>query len=166
MAGKLVVMSKIKQLLRLHQSGVSNRKIAHELGMDKGTVCDYIRKFKRGGISMEALLLLDDPVLEGKFSAGTAAYPDKRFDDFKTLLPNLEKELGRKHVTRYLLWQEYLTQYPAGYRYTQFCFHLNQQLVARNPTAILTHVAGEKLFVDFAGDTMEYVDIQTGEVIA
>jgi transposase len=158
-------MSKIKQLLRLHQSGVSNRKIAHELDMDKGTVGDYIRKFKGAGIHIDDLLLLDDPVLEGKFSAGTAAYPDKRFDDFKGLLSWLEKELGRKHVTRHLLWQEYLTKFPSGYRYTQFCFHLNQQLVARKPTAILTHVAGEKLFVDFAGDTMEYIDIQTGEVI-
>jgi len=110
MAGKLVVMSKIKQLLRLHQSGVSNRKIAEELGMDKGTVGDYIRKFKTGGLSIDDLLFLDDPVLEGKFSAGTAAYPDKRFDDFRALLPWLEKELGRKHVTRHLLWQEYLTR--------------------------------------------------------
>jgi len=165
MAGKLVVMSKIKQLLRLHQSGVSNRKIAFELGMDKGTVGDYIRKFQSGGISIDDLLLLDDPVLEGRFSAGTAAYTDKRFEDLKALLPWLEKELGRKHVTRNLLWQEYLTTYPSGYRYTQFCFHLNQLLVARKPTAILTHVAGEKLFVDFAGDTLEYIDIQTGELI-
>jgi transposase len=165
MAGKLVEMSKIKQLLRLHQCGVSNRKIAKELGMDKGTVCDYIRKLTTGQMSIAALLLLDDPVLEGRFTAGTAAYPDKRFDHFKELLPWLEKELGRKHVTRRLLWQEYLAKYPSGYQYTQFCFHLNQQLIARKPTAILTHSAGEKMFVDFAGDTMEYIDIETGEAI-
>jgi transposase len=165
MAGKLIVMSKIKQLFRLHQSGVSNREIAKTLGLDKGTVNDYIRKFKTGGMHIDELLLLEDPVLEGRFSAGTAAYTDKRFEDFKDLLPWLEKELGRKHVTRYLLWQDYLAKYPSGYRYTQFCFHLNQQLVARHPTAILTHVAGEKLFVDFAGDKMEYIDFETGEVI-
>jgi transposase len=165
MAGKLILMSKIKQLLRLHQSGVSNREIAKTLGLDKGTVNDYIRKLKSGGMPIDDLLLIDDPVLEGRFSAGTAAYTDKRFEDFKELLPWLEKELGRKHVTRYLLWQEYLTKYPSGYRYTQFCFHLGQQLIARNPTAILTHVAGEKLFVDFAGSRMEYIDIETGELI-
>ena len=165
MAGKLVVMSKIKQLLRLHQSGSSHREIARELGIDKGTVCDYIRKLKTLGITLDDLLLLDDPVLEGKFTAGTAAYTDKRFDDLKAMLPWLEKELGRKHVTRHLLWQEYLTKYPSGYRYTQFCFHLNQLQIARKPTAVLTHAAGEKLFVDFAGDTMTYIDIHTGEVI-
>ena len=165
MAGKLVVMSRIKQLLRLHQSGASNRKIARELGIDKGTVCDYIRKLKTFDIPIDDLLLLDDPVLEGKFSAGTTAYTDKRFDDLKGLLPWLEKELGRKHVTRHLLWQEYLTKYPSGYRYTQFCFHLNQLQIARKPTAVLTHAAGEKLFVDFAGDTMSHIDIHTGEVV-
>jgi len=165
MANKLVVMSKIKQLLRMHLSGASNRKIARELGLDRGTVNDYIGKLKSGDMAIDALLLLDDPVLEGVFTAGTAAYTDKRFEDFKELLPWFEKELGRKHVTRHLLWQEYLTKHPSGYRYTQFCFHLGQQLIARKPTAILTHIAGEKLFVDFAGDTMEYIDIETGEVV-
>jgi transposase len=68
-------------------------------------------------------------------------------------------------VTRYLLWREYLSDHPFGYRYTQFCHHLNQQLIARQPSAVLTHAAGEKLFVDFAGDLLEYADRLTGEVI-
>jgi len=166
MSGKITVMSKVKQLIQLHESGTSNRQIAKDLGMNKGTVNDYVRKLKAGGLVIDELLSLEDPILEGKFSAGTAAYTDKRFEAFKELLPWLEGELGRKHVTRNLLWQEYLAKYPSGYRYTQFCYHLNQQLIARKPTAILTHVAGEKLFVDFAGDKLEYIDMETGEVIA
>jgi transposase len=166
MSGKIIIMSKVKQLLQLHASGNSNRQIAKILGIDKGTVNDYVGKLKTGSLLTEELLSLEDPVLEGKFSAGTAAFTDKRFADFKELLPWLEQELGRKHVTRYLLWQDYLTKYPSGYRYTQFCYHLNQQLIARKPTAILTHVAGEKLFVDFAGDKLEYIDCETGEVIS
>ena len=165
MAGKLTSMSKIKQLIQLHESGVSNRQIALTLGLNKGTVNDYVNKLKSGGMQSKELLRLDEPVLEGKFSAGTAAFTDPRFEQFKEQLPYFEKELERKHVTRYLLWREYLDKYPSGYRYTQFCYHLNQQLVARRPTAILTHVAGEELFVDFAGDPMEYIDIETGEVI-
>jgi len=116
-------------------------------------------------MQVSELLQLDEPVLEGKFSAGTAAFTDPRFHEFKELLPYFEKELERKHVTRHLLWREYLEKYPSGYRYTQFCYHLSQQLVARKPTAVLIHEAGEKLFVDFAGDTMECIDIETGEVI-
>jgi len=165
MAGKVTEMSRIKQLLRLHESGTSNRRIAKTLGLDRGTVNDYISKLESGEMDIKSLLELDDPVLEGKFIAGTAAYTDKRFEEFKELLPHFEKELARKHVTRYLLWQEYLSKYPSGYRYTQFCYHLSQHLIARKPTAILTHEAGEKLFVDFAGDKMEYVDRETGEIV-
>jgi len=132
MAGKATEMSKIKQLLQLHESGVSNRQISKTLGLNKETVNDYVRKFKVGEMQIAELLALDEPVLEGKFIAGTAAYTDKRFEEFKELLPYLEKELARKHVTRHLLWREYLTKHPSGYRYTQFCYHLNQQLVAVN----------------------------------
>ncbi|MDR0206257.1 MAG: IS21 family transposase [Bacteroidales bacterium] len=165
MAGKTTRMSKIKQLLRLHESGVSNRQIAKTLSLDRDTVNNYIRKLKSGGMQTKELLELEDPVLENKFIAGTAAYTDKRFDDFKELLPWFEKELGRKHVTRKLLWQEYLSQYPSGYRFTQFCYHLSQRLVARQPSAILTHEAGRELFVDFAGDRLEYIVLETGEVV-
>ena len=165
MAGKITEMSKIKQLLQLHQSGVSNRQISKILGINKGTVNDYVRKLRDGKMDFAELLSLDEPVLEGKFIAGTAAYTDKRFEDFKELLPYFEGELRRKHVTRNLLWQEYLLKHPSGYRYTQFCYHLSQQLVARKPVAILTHEAGERLFIDFAGDKLAYVDIHTGEEI-
>ena len=166
MAGKVTEMSTIKQLLQLHESGMSNRRIAEALSLDRETVNSYVRKLGSTNMGIGELLKLDDPELEGKFIAGTAAYTDPRFEEFKELLPYFEKELERKHVTRYLLWQEYLYRHPSGYRFTQFCFHLNQQLVARKPSAILTHKAGEKLFVDFAGDKLEYIDIQTGKVVS
>ena len=162
MAGKIVEMSTIKQILLMHKNGESNRHISRQLGLDKGTVNTYIQKLRTGKMNIEELMQLEEPVLEGKFISGTAAYPDKRYEEFKELLPYLEKELSRKHVTRILLWQEYISSHPNGYRYTQFCYHLQQQTVARKPSAVLQHIAGEKLYVDFAGDMMEYIDIKTG----
>lgn len=157
-------MSKIKQLLQMHRQGMSNRHISRELELDKETVNGYIRKITANGFSIEELLLLDDPVLESKFMAGSPAYTQERFEAFKELIPYLEAELGRKHVTRRQLWNEYICDHSDGYRYTQFCFHLNQLQLARKPVAIIEHCAGEKLYVDFAGDTMEYVDRRTGEI--
>lgn len=165
MAGKVTAMSTIKQLIQLHAGGVSNRKIAETLGLNKGTVNDYVKKLPAIGMTTAELLQLEDPVLESRFKSGTAAFTDPRFEEFKALLPYFERELGRKHVTRHLLWREYLEKHPSGYRYTQFCYHLGQQTVARKPSAILTHEAGERLFVDFAGDRMEYVDRETGEIV-
>ena len=164
MSGKITKMSKIKQLMLMHRQGVSNRKIALHLGLDKETVNGYVRKIAANDLSIDEMLNLDDPVLESKFVAGNAAYKDKRFEEFKLLISYFEQELSHKHVTRKILWEEYLRTHPDGYRYTQFCFHLEQMRAARKPTAVLEHCAGEKLFIDFAGDTMDYIDRETGEV--
>lgn len=158
-------MSTIKQVLQLHESGFSNRRIAKELGLYKGTVNGYVRKIKAHGFSVSSLLSLDDPVLEQKLSAGNPAYKEARFELFKSKLSYFEQELGRAHVTRHTLWGEYKKEQPDGYSYSQFCFHLSQQQLARHPSAVLEHRAGESLFVDFAGDTLSYVDRETGEVI-
>jgi transposase len=166
MSGKITRMSKIKQLILRHQQGESNRKIAQILALDKGTVNEFVRKIKVHELSINEMLLMDDPVLESQFMAGNAAYKDARFETFKALIPDFERELSRKHVTRKIIWEEYIHAHPDGYRYSQFCFHLTQLLVARHPTAILSHNPGEKLYVDFAGDTFPYVDRETGEVKA
>ncbi|WP_454060739.1 IS21 family transposase [Elizabethkingia ursingii] len=167
MAGKIIDMSKIKQLLRLHLSGYSNRKIALSLGLNKETVNRYVSRVKQDNLPIKALLGLEDPVLEYRLFGGHPAYSDHRFEHFKELLPYLEQEMRRKHVTLKLLWEEYIQDYPKGYSLTQFRFHYNQHTGARKNTTVLrdNYSPGEKLYVDFAGDTMHYVDIVTGELI-
>ena len=165
MAGKIRPMSQIKQLLQLHRQGYKVKFIARSLGISKNTVKTYLKKVALSGVEISVLLDLDDPVLESRFFAGNPAYLDDRFEDFKTRLDYFEKELARPHVTKRLLWQEYRQQYTRGYGYTQFCYHLSQQLVARKPSMVLTHKPGEKLFVDFAGDKLSYINRDTGEII-
>jgi predicted transcriptional regulator len=69
--------------LRLHQQGVSNRGIGRELGLYKATVNSYIDKLKLHGYDINQLLELEDPVLEAKFMAGTAAYTQDKFTVFR-----------------------------------------------------------------------------------
>ena len=67
-------------------------------------------------------------------------------------------ELRRKGVTLMLLWQEYKAQYPDGYQYSQFC-HLYRQWAGRiDPVMRQEHRAGEKMFVDYAGQTVGIYD--------
>lgn len=165
MSGKVTGMSTIKQLLRLHKDGLSIRKISRELKLNRATVTSYIDKLNLHGFDIDELLGLDDPVLESRFIAGHAAYLEPRFEQLKELLPIYEKRLEDKNMTRLLLWQDYIAKHSSGYRYTQFCHHLGQLLKARHPSAILEHRAGEKMFIDFCGDTLDYVDAQTGEMI-
>jgi transposase len=167
MAGKVVDMSKIKQVLQLSENKVSNRQIAKQLSIDKETVGNYVRFFRNDALSLTELLKMEDPELEFRFRAGNPAYTDTRHQTFLDRLPHFKESLAHKHVTRYLVWEEYIRQYPDGYRKSQFFYHLKQHLIASKPVTSLTdtRVAGEKLFVDFAGDTLEYVAVDTGEII-
>lgn len=170
MAGKTKEMSQIKQLLLLKKEGFSNRKAADIVGINKETVNNYMKKALADELGIDGLLKLDDPVLEHRLKNGNPAYADRRFEVFKELLPYLQEEMKRKHVTLKLLWEEYTQEHPdAHYSLTQFRFHYNQNTEAKkdSPSTILADMrtGGEKLFLDFTGDTMGYIDIETGEIV-
>ena len=127
MAGKTKDMSQIKQLLLLKKEGVSNRKAAEIVGINKETANNYVRKALADRLGIDGLLKLDDPVLEHRLKGGNPAYTDSRFEVFKELLPYLQEEMRRKHVTLKLLWEEYVEEHPDDhYSLTQFRFHYSQ----------------------------------------
>ena len=166
MAGKPKIMSQIKQLLRLHQLGYSKKGIAKNLEISKNTVKSYLYRAESTGMSIKSLLELDDPILEAKLLAGNPSYKkDDRYQHLKEKLDYYFSELKKVGVTRKLLWKEYSIETPQGYSYTQFCFHLTQNEIASNPSMVLHHLAGEKLYIDFAGKKLSYTDPDTGEVI-
>ena len=76
----------------------------------------------------------------------------------------VQNELKRKGVTLALLWQEYKTDHPDGYQYSQFCELYRIWLGSVDPVMRQKHKAGEKLFVDYAGQTIPVVDPATGMV--
>ena len=166
MAGNTVVMSTIKQLIQLHRQGFGKKPIGRMLEISKNTVKTYLAKIKASPLDLDKLLAMEDPELEAHLHAGNPAYKQTRYDLFKEMLPYLVRELSKTGVTKYLLWQEYCEKYSDFYSYSQFCFHLTQYLSAANPSMVLQHKPGEKLFVDFAGQKMAYVDSSTGENIA
>src|SRR5690606_806362 len=170
MAGKPKPMSQIKQLLILHQQGKGIKTIARSLGISKNTVKAYLFKYDaldKQGVknSAESLLKLESPELEARFHPGNPAYKEERYEHLKTHIDYYLKELGRTGVNKRLLWEEYRESNPDGYGYSQFCFHLQQQKKASKPSAVLQHVAGDKLYIDFAGKKLAYIDRETGEAI-
>jgi transposase len=60
--------------------------------------------------------------------------------------------LKRKHVTLLIVWDEYIAANPGGYSYSQFCELYRGFEAKLSPTMRQTHAAGERLFVDYAGD--------------
>lgn len=160
-------MNIIKQVLTGHKNGLSVRRLADMYKISPTTVQRYIGMAKADPLGLDALLLLEDPELNHRFNGGNPAYCDERFEDFKSRLPHFEQELKRKHMTVQLLWEEYRADVPDGYSLTQFRYHLNQNLAAAKPSTVLKvlHEPAAKLYIDFAGKKLSYVDMETGEVV-
>ena len=79
--------------------------------------------------------------------------------------PAIHRELKRKHVTLQILWDEYFAESPSGYSYSRFCELYRGFAAKLSVTMRQTHAAGERLFVDYAGDGVPVVvDRLTGEI--
>lgn len=91
---------------------------------------------------------------------------DPRKIHFNSLLEYFNKELGRIGVTRLLLWEEYIKEYPLGFQYSRFCELLQDHMKVNSAVMHFTHSPAKLLEVDFAGDMLHYVDLSTGELIS
>ena len=60
MAGTIIDMSKIKQLLHLKKAGVSNRQIAKDLKMSRDKANEYVNRAESDPLGIDGLLKLDD----------------------------------------------------------------------------------------------------------
>jgi len=78
--------------------------------------------------------------------------------------PGYIQELKKTGVTLMILYTEYQKEYPDGYSYSQFCYHFQVWRNASKLTMHIDHKAGDKMFVDYAGDKLEIVDPKTGEI--
>lgn len=165
MAGKTKTMSLIKQLLQLHLQGKSRKFIAKALNISKNTVKTYLSKLALLEVDANYLLSLEEHDLESKFYPGNPSYKEEKYDDIKDNFDYYITELKRPGVTRKLLWEESREKNGSFYSYSQFCFHLNQYKRATKPSMVLSHQAGEKLYIDFAGKQLNYIDKDTGDII-
>jgi len=165
MAGKTKRMSQVKQILQQHKQGHAKKTIARNLGISKNTVKSYLDKYRSSKLSLDTLLKMAEHDLEKVFHPGNPAYKDDRFDLLKDQMDYYAKELKRRGVTRKLLWEEYRLNHPLGYSLSQFSFHLSQYLLTKHPSLVLQHEPAEKLFVDFAGKGLSYIDPTSGEIM-
>ena len=168
MANKLLNMNKVRQLLLFLERGASQRSIARETGTNRKTIANYLGKFGQTCLSFSELLALDDRKLDeiAGLSKPLAEETDPRKVHFNSLIGLHTHELAKEGVTRLLLWEEYIKDYPEGFQYSRFCELLQEQQKLNSATMHFEHQPGKLLQVDFAGAPLHYVDLSTGEVIA
>ncbi|HYO27971.1 MAG TPA: IS21 family transposase, partial [Azonexus sp.] len=158
-------MRKVREVLRLkYACGVSERVIARSVGVSRSTVAEYLRRASVIGLGWPLPADLDDAALDRRLFTppGFHGGPTQPLPDWS----RLHTELRRSGVTLLLLWEEYRADHPDGYGYSRFCAHYGAWRRTVSATMRQTHVAGEKLFVDFAGDTVPVFDVPSGEVRA
>jgi transposase len=155
-------MRKIRDVLRLSAAKLSTRRIAVSLNIGATSAGDYLRRARRAGLAWPLPEALSEEDLERLLfppprvrSAGRRPCPD---------WPVLHRELKRPGVTLALLWEEYRALHPNGYGYSRFCDLYRAWRGKLRLTMRQAHLAGEKMFVDYAGATAEVIDPLTGEI--
>jgi transposase len=155
-------MRKIHLVLRLFfEARLSIRAIARSVKASPSTVGDYIRRAKAAGLGWPLPQGMDERALEAKL------FPPSRPTSISRPLPDwptVHQELRRKGVTLALLWHEYKTEYPDGLQYSWFCQQYRAWSRHLDVVMRQEHRAGEKLFVDYAGQTVPVVNRETGEL--
>lgn len=159
---KRLSMRKIRDVLRLSAEGLSTRQIAGSLAIGRTTLRGYLDRSKELGLSWPLPPEMSDTDLErliyphtARDVSNRAAPPDWAY---------IHRELRRKGVTLSLLWEEYRADHPEGYGYSRFCELYTRWEGKLSPVMRQRHPAGERLFVDYAGHTIDVIDPQTGEV--
>lgn len=156
-------MRKIREVLRLRfEAGLSARRVAESLQVARSTVGEYERRFAAAGLAWPLPASLSDTELERRLFPPPPAVPaDSR------PLPDwaeVHQELRRPGVTLMLLWEEYRAAHPQGFAYSWFCEHYRAWAGKLDVVMRQTHRAGEKLFVDYAGQTVDVLDRASGQI--
>lgn len=160
MTKETLSMRKLSEVLRLSlEQKLSVRQIARSCCLARSTVSDYLRRSRIAGLRW--------PLPEGMDEARLDALLFPVLETAATLRPPpdmlyIRNELRRQHVTLQLLWEEYRSHTPEGYGYSQYCQLYRDWLGKQAISLRQDHRAGEKLFVDFAGDTIPIIDQKTG----
>jgi transposase len=158
-------MRKVKEVLRLRFGlGLQQNQIARSCSIGQATVHRYLQKAAAVGLTWPLPEDLDDRRLEEllfRSAVGRPSQTTRSLPDFAEIRRQLQ---AHKHLTLQLVWEEYRETQPDGYGYSRFCelyqrWSRNQDVVLRQE-----HRAGEKMFVDWAGDTIPLYDQRTGVI--
>ena len=151
-----VSMRKIRDVLRLtHELKLSVRQISEATGVGKTAVGEYVSRARVLGITWPVPAEFSDAELERRLFAPTGFHdgPTRVVPDWS----KVHEELKRRGVTLMILWEEHRGECPDGHGYSRFCEIYSEWRKRLSPVMRQTHVAGDKLFVDWAGDTVDIV---------
>ena len=148
-------MQHLREILRQKLAlGRSHRHVATSLGISPSTVAVASADARSLGLDAAAVEALTDAELEALMYPKPPPACLRPAPDCAVL----HVELRRPGVTLALLHVEFLAAHPDGLRYTAFCDRYREWAKRRSPVMRQVHIAGDKLFVDYAGMKPRIVD--------
>ncbi len=163
MANKQIEMRKVKKIFKLYTQDISKRTISSQTGISRNTVSKYIdffQRYKLTGYEVSSMTIEELSILFRSEEKPKTT----RLSILEQYFPYFDKELKRTGVTRYLLWEEYISKHPDGFGRSQFFYWYSQWRKEVSPVMHFEHKAGDKLFIDFTGKKLTIVDEHTGEI--
>lgn len=164
MANKPIIMSKVRQILKLYSKGIGKKKIAERISVSKNTVKHYVDFYLYLKIPYADIEKLSDLELNNLFHPPQSKPVLEKLERLYEFFPDAEKELRRRGMTLSIQFDKYHNKYPDGYGCTQFYHYYSLWSSKVKPSMPIQHKAGDKMYVDFAGAKLCYVDENTGEI--
>lgn len=145
--------------------GMGMKSISSVFQISRNTVRKYVRLYQESGLSADRLLSMSEEHLQEMFSPShpRGYSPSPRRMELEALLPDYAKRLSRKGVTVKSLYEEYVREHPDGYRRAQFGTLVQRYRLQTRAVGHVEHLAGDQMYVDFAGDRLSVTDAVTGE---
>lgn len=166
MGNKKLTMQKLRQVLRFYSQGKGTKTISSIVVISRNTVKKYLQIFHTLHMDFEDVVSLDDSRLSELFSLEPKpVVHDSRYAVLEPLLPSYCKRLRHKGMSRRKLHKEYIAEHPDGYSLASFDRFIQRHVGMSSPVMHLEHKAGDKLFIDFAGDKLSIVDVGSGEIL-
>ena len=158
-----LTMLNIRHILRLYSQNQTRSEIIIQTGIHRHILKKIIDDFKASKLSFSEINELSDKDLEELFKKPPDNLYNEKLRTLYGLFPEIDKELKRKGVTKKLLWEEYKKKYPDGASSTSFLLHFSRWKARKTPIMRQNHKAGDKLFIDFAGEKLNITDKETNK---
>ena len=118
----MINTSKIKEMIKLYEKGLTKNQIASALNISRQTLYNYLEIVVKLNIKFCDVEQMSDSEVKELFSYNKKNIPEK-YIILSEKFPYFIKELNKTGVTLQLLWEEYIQENPDGYKYSQFCYH-------------------------------------------
>ncbi len=155
MPTRKLTMRSIRELYRLkYEAGLSHERIARALAISKGVVAKYVAHAGAAQLTPAELLAMSEDELARRLRP-TRPIPLRHVQpDYAAI----HQELKRRGMTLWLLWEEHVAAHPgqSTYKYSQFAQRYRDFVARLRRSMRQVHRAGEKLFVDYAGQSVPY----------